>query len=179
MDSFSKTACRGYTLIEVLVALFVFLIIMTELSQTFTQSFASYKRTKAVQRDVANSQFALNLMAKELRTSSIVSSTASKVKFYDYSQGECIEYRINASALQVAKAAAVDLADCVATTLGSYDAVTTGTVTGGFVVTPSSDVSGSKVVGKITVSLEISEGPDHTASIQTTSSLRDYGYVGL
>ena len=182
MDSFSKTACRGYTLIEVLVALFVFLIIMTGLSQTFTQSFAAYKRAKAVQRDVANAQFVLNLMAKELRTSSLVSPSsngnlASAVKFYDYSQGKCIEYRTNASTLQVAKAEAANFAGCAATTFGAYDAVTIGTVTGGFVIKPS--VISPKAVGKVTVSLEISEEPNHTARIQTTSSLRDYGHIGL
>lgn len=175
-------SCKGFTLIEVMVSLAVFLIIMLAMSQTFTQSFAGYRNVKAVQRDVENAQFALNLMAKELRTSSIVSASSggaltSAVKFYDYSQGLCLEYRINASALQVAKAAVATFNDCVAASLGSYATVTTGTVTGGFIITPS--VISPQSVGKVTVSLEISEGPNHTARIQTTSSLRDYGYIGL
>lgn len=182
MHSFSRTNRRGFTLIEVMISLAVFLIIMLAMSQTFTQAFAGYKNVKSVQRDTENAQFALNLMAKELRTSSIVSPSSggvltSAVKFYDYSQGLCLEYRISASALQVAKAAVATFNDCVATSLGSYVTVTTGTVTGGFIITPS--VISPQSVGKVTASLQINEGPNHTAYIQTTSSLRDYGYIGL
>src|SRR3989304_59518 len=93
---FSRCICKGFTLIEAVVALFVFLIIMLSLSSTFTQSFSGYRNTRMVQKDVENAQFALNLMAKELRTSTVVSSAGSSntVKFYDHSQNICFEYKI-------------------------------------------------------------------------------------
>lgn len=179
------TRYKGFTLIEVTVALFVFLTIMTALSETFVSSFSGYKNARAVQRDTENAQFAMNLMAKELRTSTVVSSTVSKVRFYDYSQSTCFEYEIASDELTVAKkavAAPTDplnpSADCLS---GGFSApspiVEAGTLTGQFVVTPSAKAP--KSVGKITVSLQISEGPNHKANIQTTSSLRDYGYIGL
>ncbi|MDP3957107.1 MAG: type II secretion system protein [bacterium] len=193
MDSFSKTACKGYTLIEVVVALFIFLIIMTELSHTFAQSFATYKNAKAVQRDVANAQFVLNLLAKELRTSTIVDPSsgslvsAQSVRFYDYSQSTCFEYVIVSNQLTVAQKTVANPTnnpsnDCSGGLGGAVPVVKIetagGALTGQFIVTPSIPNPGGKV-GKVTVSLEISEGPNHKARIQTTSSLRDYGYVGL
>lgn len=177
-----KKITKGFTLIEVMVALFTFLLIMSAASQIFTKAFAGYKDTKAVQRDTENAQYALSVMAKELRTSSIVNPSGSlvssqSVRFYDYSQGVCFQYRINASELQVARASASGAGSCASASLGTYTAVTTGTVSGRFIVTPST--TSPKSVGKITLSLDISEGSSHTAHIQTTASLRDYGYVGL
>jgi prepilin-type N-terminal cleavage/methylation domain-containing protein len=92
----------GFTLIEVMVALFVFLIIMLAMSQTFTQTFAGYRNVKAVQRDVENAQFALNLMAKELRTSTWSAPRLQRWCFM-ISQSICFEYEIAANQLTVAK----------------------------------------------------------------------------
>jgi hypothetical protein len=189
------------------VALFVFLIIMLSLSGTFTQSFAGYKNTRAVQKDVENAQFALNLMAKELRTSTVVSASGPhpSVKFYDHSKSICFEYKIeddgngnNKKKLTVSKRV-IDEGDylnipgdpssfnpvsaCSGSLGNSTDLVKTdtanGSVIGTFMVTPSDKTPGSKKLGKITTSLQISEGPKHTANVQTTSALRDYGYIGL
>lgn len=185
-SSFARTTGRGFTLIEVIVSLFVFLIIMLALSSTFAQSFTGYRNTRAVQKDVESAQFALNLMAKELRTSTIVGGSSSRVKFYDYSQKMCFEYEIASDQLTVSKKDVANptknpVSDCSGSLGGSTTLVKTetigGRVTGFFQTTPSS-VS-PKQVGKITVSLHISEGSNNQANVQTTSSLRDYGYIGL
>jgi prepilin-type N-terminal cleavage/methylation domain-containing protein len=173
---------QGFTLIEVLVSLFVFVIILTATSQIFSQAFFGYRSTKSVQRDVENAQYSLNTMAKELRTSSIVNPasgpvSSQSVKFYDHSQGICFQYRISSSMLQVARVAVASATDCAAAGLGSFTTISTGVISGRFIVTPSSIAPVQ--VGKITVSLEISEGPTHTARIQTSASLRDYGHIGL
>lgn len=168
------------------MSLFVFLIIMLALSSTFTQSFSGYRNTRAVQKDVENAQFALNLMAKELRTSTVVSFTVSTVKFYDYSQGVCFEYKIANNQLAVSKRtvnytgkpADLDPFSECSGSLGNFTIlVQAGDLSGNFVVIRSDP--NPKKVGKITTSLQISEGPKHTANVQTTSSLRDYGYVGI
>lgn len=187
MHTFPRASFRGFTLIEVMVSLFVFLLIMVALSQIFAQAFSGYKNTKAVQRDVENAQYSLNILAKELRTSTIVSSSQTRVKFYDYSQFMCFEYEIAGNQLTVTKRAVATptndpITDCSG---GTWSAVTPiakpetagGTLTGKFIVTPSS--ASPQSVGKVTISLVISEGPTHTARIQTTSSLRDYGFIGL
>lgn len=185
MDSFSRTSGKGFTLIEVMIALFVFLIITLAMAQTFTQSFSGYKHAKALQRDLENAQFALNLIAKELRTSTVTSFSASHVVFYDYSQSICFDYEFSSNQLFVAKKVIGTLTDPFTDCAGGFSAPVpivktqspAGTVTGDFAVTPSTQTPQS--VGRVAVSLEISEGPNHTAHIQTTASLRDYGYIGL
>lgn len=189
MRRYSSPIAGGFTLIEVMIALAVFLILMLAIVQTFTQSFTSYKVTRAVQRDIENAQFALNLMAKELRTSTIIIPTAgtqvpvTSIRFYDYSQRLCLEYAITASQVTVRKKSAPASPDCVSPSgwsgANALVAVTAsgGSIAGKFIVTPS--IQSPKVVGRVTIALQISEGPDHTARIQTTASLRDYGYIEL
>src|SRR3989344_6362119 len=174
---------KGFTLIEIMVAMFAFTLIITASSQIFTRAFAGYRNTKYIQRDIENAQFILNSIAKELRTSSIVNpasggpTTVTSVKFYDPSQGICFNYRITGGNLEVPKANSTGVSDCRSLSLGGYSVVSTGTVTGDFYVRPSDD--SPLVVGKITIALQVREGSAHTATIQTTASLRDYGNVGL
>lgn len=177
---------RGYTLIEVVISLTVFLIIMIATSSIFSSMFSGYRNTRAIQHDVETAQYALSVMAKELRTSSIASSTATSVRFYDYSQNICFAYRINAGTLQSAQAtpaspstltAAQKISFCQTASLSTYETISTGTVTGSFVVISS--VASPASVGRVTASLGIAEGPNHTARIQTTMSLRDYEFTGI
>lgn len=182
---------EGFTLIEVVVALFMFSLLMSSVSGIFANTFLGYKAARASQRNTENAQYAMNAMAKELRTSSIASSTAAAVKFYDYSQNICFSYRIrninpSESYLEVASAsptpipdtAAAKLSWCNLASLGSYTIVTTGVVTGNFSVIPSSAVAPVSV-GKVTISLQIAEGTKYAARLQTTASLRDYSYTGI
>lgn len=199
MFNITNISYRGFTLIEAVVSLFVFLIIMLALSSTFTQSFSGYKNTRAVQKDVESAQFALNLMAKELRTSTVVSpnedDSVTSIEFYDYSQNKCFRYVIDIAndKLTVAKKdvsfpeKASDFDPFDACGGGGFSDPlplvsienNNGDLSGKFVVVPSDKDSNPKKVGKVTASLQISEGPKHTANVQTTSSLRDYGYVGI
>ena len=171
------------TLIEVVVAMFIFVVLMAAVAQIFSAAFFGYRDTRAVQRDLENAQFAINKIAKALRTSTIVSNPGQQdyVRFYDYSQGICFRYRISNTVLEVAQSVVEDVDDCDAWSPSpqSYTGVTTGTVAGRFFITPSVSTAGSEHVGKVTIEFEINQGPNHTAKIQTTVSLRDYGYVGL
>lgn len=168
---------RGFTLIEVLVAMFIFTLMMASVAQIFSTTFLGYHNMRAVQRDIDNAQYSLNILAKELRTSSIVNFTSSSVKFFDHSQGKCFQYQINGNNLQVTSAGASDTAACTATSLSSPTTISTGLITGTFRVTPST-VSPPHV-GKVTVSIDISEGSAHHARIQTSVSLRDFSVSGL
>ncbi|MBP9697675.1 MAG: prepilin-type N-terminal cleavage/methylation domain-containing protein [Candidatus Moranbacteria bacterium] len=196
MKIFLRKSYKGLTLIEVLVSLFIFSIMMAATAQIFTKAFSGYRNTRAIQRDVENAQYALNLISKELRTSTVVAPLTgpfpkpfASVKFYDHSQGLCFYYRIDttAKALQVASAFSTGPADCTTKNVGTPATISTGTVSGSFQVTPScssvvtSGCTGAKRAGKVTISLDISEGAGstHKAQIQTTSSLRDFGYIGF
>ncbi len=187
MKNVLRKSYKGLTLIEVLVSLFIFSIMMAATAEIFTKAFSGYRNTRAIQRDVENAQYALNLISKELRTSTVVAPLTGPfpkpsdfVKFYDHSQGRCFYYRISAGALQVASALSTGPPDCTTKTLPAPLTISTGTVSGSFRVTPSQGGL-SKRVGKVTISLDISEGTGstHKAQIQTTSSLRDFGYIGF
>lgn len=185
-DNVQKRNNRGFTLIEMMVAMFMFAILIAAVSQIFTSAFSGYRDAKAVQRDLETAQFSINTIAKELRTSTVVSASGSQssVKFYDYSQATCFQYRISGGNLQVARSGTpADVSECDSFNLSSFTAIAHGIVSGGFFVTPSEPVSGTPPaggrVGTVTVSLEIGESAVHRARIQTSVSLRDYSYVGL
>ncbi len=181
-NTYFQSRMKGFTLMEVLVSMFIFSLMMASVAQIFVTAFSGYRSTRAVQRDIDNAQYALNIMAKELRTSTIVNPAAgalvarTDIQFYDYSQSKCFRYRIAGGNLQVASAADPDIAACTARVLDPTT-ISTGVVTGTFRVTPSD--SSPAHVGKVTVSLDISEGSAHHARIQTSVSLRDFGNIGL
>lgn len=177
MKRFFRHSCRGFTLTEILVSMFVFTIMMISVSQISSTAFFGYRNTRAIQRDIENAQFSMNVMAKELRTSSVVSAAGNRtsVKFYDYSQEKCFEYRINSNRLEVDSFDNDTLAACQARTFNTFLPVSTGVIVGSFQVTPSA----SGTVGKVTMFLDISEGPSHHARIQTTVSLRDFAVSGI
>lgn len=171
---------QGFSLIEILVALFVFTLLMVTTSQVFASAFSGYQATRAIQRDVENAQFVISILVKQLRTSSIVSGSATRtyVQFFDYSQNRCFHYRISNGALETSQISVSDRAACNSLNFSTatFSAVTTGTVSGFFQATPSNPAGPE--VGKVTISLDIQEGIHHV-QIQTSTSLRDYGYVGL
>ncbi len=184
MKRFSRHSCRGFTLTEILISMFVFTVMMVSVSQISSTAFFGYRNTRAIQRDIENAQFSMNVIAKELRTSSVVAPVtgpfpinSSSVKFYDYSQEKCFQYRIdsNTNRLEVDSSNDVDADACRARVFGSFLPVSTGVIAGSFRVTPSAPGT----VGKVTMFLDISEGPSHHARIQTTVSLRDFAVSGI
>ncbi len=175
---------KGFSLIEVMVSLFIFGLVMTAASQIFTRAFAGHRYARDLQRDVENAQYLSGILSKELRTSTIVDPNAptgnnpvQSVQFYEHSQGLCIQYRINQNALEVAKQSSTGPSACnnAVFTSGDFTTVSSGTIQGGFDVTPSD--SSPRTVGRVTLALRIQEGT-HSASIQSTVSLRDYGSSG-
>ncbi|MGK2848758.1 MAG: PilW family protein [Minisyncoccota bacterium] len=179
----------GFTLIEVVVALFIFSILMIAVSSIFTQFFGSYKEVQAMAKNVENSQFVLNRIAKELRTSTVTIAESSRVRFYDYSQDMCLEYRINSVAktftvAQKVIALPVDpFTDCdnSGVWVGPQPLIKidtpSGVLQGSFLTTQSSKTP--QRIGKVTASLSVQENAQHVSNFQVTVSLRDYVYVGL
>ena len=94
---------KGFSLIEVLVAMFIFILAITMLIGGFSSFFKNYIVAKKIQKDVENAQYAMNLMAKTLRTSSVVSNSSAfspALIIYDYSQNLCIEYSYSDNAIK-------------------------------------------------------------------------------
>ncbi len=171
---------RGFSLIELLVSLFVFGVVMIGVSNVFTQTFTSYRYAKNLQRDVENMQFIMSALSKEIRISTIVSPTDSttntnSVQFYQHAQGVCVKYRINNRTLEVARENSVSVAACRAATLSGFTTISTGDISGGFDVSPSSN--SPRKVGRVTMAFRIQQ-ETHSAVIQSTVSLSDYGSEG-
>jgi prepilin-type N-terminal cleavage/methylation domain-containing protein len=60
---------NGFTLIELLVSVFVFLLIMLAVVTIFIREVEAFRNAKDSQRSLENAQFAMNFVAKTLRTS--------------------------------------------------------------------------------------------------------------
>lgn len=184
MKSNHSQNTTGFTLIEVLISLFIFSIVMTAAMQIFASAYSGYRVTRLVERDIENAQFAMNALAKSLRTSSVVSGdgTVQALQFFDHSQNKCFRYRISGGALEMASGASAGVAACNTASLVSFTAVTTGMVTGSFRVITSTPIGGPPTrVGKVTIALAIAQdGATHNnARLQTSVSLRDFGNIGL
>ncbi|GBE17247.1 hypothetical protein BMS3Abin15_01086 [bacterium BMS3Abin15] len=192
---------KGFSLLELLVAIFIFSVVMVASTGIFGSSIKGYRNAKAIQKDMENAQDAMSVIAKTLRTSTVYEcfgvawgdcSTPpfQAIRIYDHSQNKCVMYGFRSSdnvleAIKFSIAGTDDPAvECInganyGGSSAASDLVDTGNVTGQFDVIQS--VVGQ--IGKITVSMEVAPNPStpekDKARIQTTVSLRDYDEAGL
>lgn len=188
---------RGFTLIEVMVAMGMFTLIVLATMQLMARSTLSYRSQKVIQTNLEGAQFALNLMSKELRTSSVLSVTngtpTSSIKFFDYSQNRCIQYQATEAAGTAGTVSrrAHDFTDanpdvnrdnCRLYNFGeSYVVLASGLTAHELRAVPSTsmnDAPPNPLAGIVTVSLTVGTG-GASATAQTTVSLRDYNYIGI
>lgn len=175
---------------EVIVAMFIFAIMMMATTAFFGKSMFSYRSARAIQKDLESAQFAMNLMAKSLRTSTVFDSgKILYVKIFNYSQNKCIDYKFESNALKIGtRSYASDnvednKTDCQNFTFqpSDFNSMITSTVTGFFNSIPSVP----NAVGRVTISMKVcpesgcSGNPKDEAKIQSTVSLRDYKEAGL
>lgn len=186
----SQKRQAGYTLVEIAMALAAFSIIMLMASQTFSRGFASYRETKKSQANLETAHFALSLIAKELRTSSIVAqttgATSSRVVFYDYSQKRCIEYVFDEGSGQVTRRDQPftnddperNRTDCLNHVFtGTAQALVSG-LSEQYVQIVTSTPPPNPSVGRATFALTLGT-TSNAATLQTTVSLRDFNYTSL
>lgn len=169
---------KGFTLIEMIVSIFIFSLIITTAIAAFASMTRARKQAAAVQQNMEDARYVLEQMAKTLRTSKILSpaanGTTTDLKAFDYSQNKCVEYKINIVNAKITYSdGGSDPASC---SFNTFTNMNSGTLYGIFDVHPS--IPGS--AGKVTASLSICEACtgalDHTR-VQTTVSLRDYQEV--
>ncbi|MCD6149638.1 prepilin-type N-terminal cleavage/methylation domain-containing protein [bacterium] len=186
----TKKTKKGFTLIEVIVAVFIFALMASAASGIFVKMIKSYRYAKVVQRDLESAQYAMNLMAKTLRTSSVANcssgptcpGTSAWIRVFDYSRSECRMYSFNDNRLEervpVPSIAATGPSDCSGGIYGGSalsKSLTTGNVSGSFDV----DVTANGVqMGKVTISMTINSG-DRDTNMQSSVSLRDYSEAGI
>lgn len=168
---------KGFTLIEVLVSMFVFAIVMLATISIFAQIMSNYRYTRETQRALEDAQFAMNRIAKVLRTSTVVSSSTSQIIAYDYSQGKCVRYALNSVAREITETVTSGNSPNDCGSGGVSNVLNVAPLTGSFLAQSSDNAS--KTVGYVVMSFEV-EGPDSKKIyIQTTVSLRDYEVSGL
>ncbi len=192
----NKKNYAGFSLMEMIVAIFVFSIVMTTVMAVFVNVSTSRKKIKAIQKDVEDARFGMELMAKSLRMSSVVKcdegasvcdglSTTHELRVFDYSQDKCVRYRldtINHNHLQSSAISATGLADCDSKVDGDF---TFSNMTGGNVGSLNFAAINSDTTkfGKVTIAMKVcykgqcTGNSGDTANIQTTVSLRDYQVV--
>ena len=64
---------RGFSFVELVVAIFIFTLVMITMSSTYGKFFVAQKKTRAVQQNAEDARFAMELIAKSLRTSKVLS----------------------------------------------------------------------------------------------------------
>jgi Tfp pilus assembly protein PilV len=179
---------KGFSLIEILVALFVFILAITMIVGVFANFLNNYVQTKRTLRDIENVQYAMNLIAKTVRTSAVKSSVGFPLQIFDYSQddfsagseGKCISYEYNLGSQTIEMATTEDadpksISDCTWSDLGSY-AVLANNITAASVEASQSDYGTVAEIGKVTMSLQVQDtimnNTRQPITIQMSVSLR-------
>lgn len=179
-----KRKLAGFSLLEMIVAMFIFSLIITATVSVFVASYAAQRKSKDIQLAIEDSRGAIELMAKNIRMGTIDSAdtipgTADEIAFYNYSQNKCIKYKFANNNIEVGEVpgSRVTEPDCSDTTKVSYSM--NSLIASSIVDKLAFDIKKSKydpsnppnVVGRVTISIKII-GSDEP--IQTTVSLRDY-----
>ncbi|MFA9262749.1 MAG: type II secretion system protein J, partial [Undibacterium sp.] len=141
---------RAFSLLEVVMSLAIFSIIMSGTMLILGRGTQSYRNLRVMQTNLENAQYALNIFAKELRTSSVLTSssgaTTSWIKLFDYSQGRCIQYQADETSGNFSKRSHIfnnanpdtNRSDCLSYSFTeSYEPILTGLSAQALFVDPS------------------------------------------
>ncbi len=179
---------RGFSLIEVLVSIAIFAIIMTATVNIFGHTVQNYHYERASQEALEDAQFAMNRIAKSLRTSSVqhIGTNGQSIIIYDYSRsgGACVRYAITGNAItEEVKLLDYNTDDILNCNNSAFVGVapivlTAHNVYGTFVAVPSD--YNRKRAGRVSMVFVVKDDNNGTpVSLQTTVSLRDYDVSGL
>ncbi len=107
---------KGFTLIELMVSIFIFLIIVALVIEIFGKQVVVSRHARILQRNIDDAEFAMNYLAKTLRTSTLPTSPEGEdgsanqnlgtayvqtLYAYDYSQGKCFKFAFEDDSLIV------------------------------------------------------------------------------
>ncbi len=176
----------GFTLVETLIAMLLFTLVVVMISGVFMTFLKNYATTRNIQRSTESAQFAMNLMAKTIRTSQVSPQTdpaaagQSFIQLYDFSQGQCLVYLYNnvSNNIQVRysnTASPVSIANCDFNSLKPAQDITSPAVNvaGFFTIIPS--VSSTLGVVRIVLSANKAGQTTPPLLMQTSVSLRNFG----
>ena len=174
-----RSNLKGFTLLEALIAVLIFSLAMVMISGVFANLLKNYTKAKKTQKNIENAQYAMNLMAKTIRTSEIKSvASGSMTDFYvlDYSQNKCIQYKYDSLNKKIQVGTTTDpspadlTSDCNWGTIASFSDLATNIIDAKIDATPTT----GSTLGKVSISLEVQDDSQQTSKIpiQMSVSLR-------
>lgn len=174
---FSGKHPKGFTMIELIVSMFVFVVIVTASAGAFTSAFTARQKAREMQRNLEEARTAIDMMSKNIRMSTKLrpAGTQSTIYMFNNSQEKCVSYTFSGGKLYSNIYPTSDAPESAsyptcASTVGTTSMIS-GDVSGRFLVVPNSE--SPETIGKVTIKMETTVG-DSTERIQTTLSLRDY-----
>ncbi len=169
---------KGFSMVETLIAVSLFSLIVVMISGAFSSFLKNYADVRRMQKTTEGAQFAMNIMAKTIRTSEARLS-GTNLELYDYAQAKCLRYSYNSTAKRIrvnysSEADPGSLSGCVfAPMIGERDLTSDNVTAVSFDVAPSNATTS----GIVTMNFVLSEVGQTSSplQIQTSVSLRNYG----
>ena len=185
MNTLKKKTLKGFSLMESMIAMFIFSMFMVVVTGFFSKFIFVGKNAQQLQQNLEDTQFAMNRVAKVLRTSVIINPSSNnanhpRVRVFDYSQNKCIEYEFsgnsflekisgNASSTGDPKAWCAGLSSASLSS-GSLIQYPRGVaIDGKFSIVPSTATQ----AGRVLMNVEMTRG-NHSVTAQTSMSLRNF-----
>lgn len=195
-----KNSRKGFSLIELLVAMFIFAMVMGGMVAVSVAGFRSYGKSKAIKTVTEDVGFAINSITKDVRMGKIENNTtgcgaSSPQKCLMVTRNatqEKVCYIIDTTTNQYLAVSKTTLGALI-TSCPAYDATIYNNIvdlsassmtfdaTSGFYSMPTDTTSATKIRGWAEINLNIENPTMDTDSIhmQTTVSSRDYGWENL
>lgn len=165
---------KGFSLVELLVAIFIFSLMITVLTAAFSKVIIARKKTKDVQKSLEVARTAVQIMAKDMRNSTDLKpngNTATITMFSNF-QEKCLGYRFYDGRLQssfdVGNSGSETEPNCASSGSNWKDMIPSD-VSGSFIVIRSEEGT----VGKVTINMAVGKSGSQQY-MQTTVSFRDY-----
>lgn len=182
---------RGFSLLETLLAIFIFGLVMTSVTMYFANISKANRNSKLLQQNLEDTQFAMNRIAKVLRTSAVVDpppiasngiQSRTEIRAYDFSQSLCIEYKFfgnemieRISSDTFSSGNVLEWCEDPLRNFGADQKLVSAdngaSLSGTFAVVPSND--SPPIAGRVTMNVTITRG-NLSSTAQTSVSLRNY-----
>lgn len=175
-----KGAKKGFSLLEAIISIAVFTLIMIATVETFSSMIQTKAEADRMRESHQKAQIAIESITKSIRSGVVIdpapttplTSNASTIRIYDFSQSLCIEYSFSGTVLQkrTAPMAHEDRDDCKGlSSFSSSQIMVDNTIKGIF------DVSWGEEYVTIALLLVPSNQAEVTnqTRVQTTVSMRN------
>lgn len=177
---------KGFSLLELLIALFIFSIVVSGVTTYFARIVQTNQNSKRLQQNLEDTRFAMSRMTKTLRTSviikPIVNGRRESVRVYDYSQEKCLEYEFGTNSLVERVSSSSpgpgvpekSWCDTLSVSGGDFSenqliSISDASLSGMFSVVPSSTSFAGRVSMKVTITRK-----NNSSTVQSTVSLRNF-----